>query len=61
MKSKFPQENNNKSDLMKESYVDLPLSLDQLASKELLRNQNRYDRTTKRIADIIFSVLAQAE
>ncbi len=55
MKSKSPQENNNKPDFEKEAYVDLPLVLDQLATQELLKNQNLYDRTIKRTADIIFS------
>ena len=55
MKSKSPQENNKKPDLKKESYVDLPLVLDQLATQALLKNQNLYDRTIKRTSDIIFS------
>lgn len=55
MKSKSPQENNNKPDFKKEAYVDLPLVLNPLATQELLKNQNLYDRTIKRTADIIFS------
>ena len=57
MKSKSPHENNNKPDFKKESYVDLPLALDQRATQELLKKQNSYDRTIKRTADIIFAAL----
>ena len=57
MKSKSPQGKNNELDCKKETFDNLPLEPDQLATQLLLKNQNRYDRIIKRIADIIFSVL----
>ncbi len=57
MKSKTSNKNNRNRDFKKESFLDLPLELDQVETHELLRKQNRYDRTIKRTADIIFSSL----